>query len=191
MDTNNHSQQPNEKEEQEKDKRSIWVRRICLLIAIILLILLMLRFCGSRDRMVETDHRPDTVEAGPGGIDDTALEGMTDEEIVAALNRQVQESMMTMTMNPDPTFRNGKGNLLIHNDTTNHGPIVVEIRRNDTNDLIYTSPIIPLGKRVNFGSLNTELPSGVYPCTALFHYVDDTGAILGSGGVAVTDHIVD
>ena len=177
-------------EQQEKDKMTIWARRICLIIAIIILILLLLHFCGNRGRPTEPDNRPDTVEIRTGGIDDAALEGMTDEEIVAELNRQVQASMMTMTMNPDPTFQNGRGNLLIHNDVTNHGPIVVEIRRNDNNDLIYTSPMIPLGKRVNYGALDVVLPPGTYPCTALFHYVDETGTILGSGGVEVTVHVV-
>ena len=166
-----------------------WFIRICLIIATVLLILLLLHCCTSRESPDDGDSRLNTVDVRQGWIDDAALEGMTDEEIVAALNRQVQDSMITMAINPEPTFRDGQGNLMIHNDETNQGPIVVEIRRNDTDELLYTSPMIPLGKRINSGTLDVELPAGNYPCTAYFHYVDDSGQILGTGGVSVTLHI--
>ena len=174
----------------ESDKKARWVRRICLIIILILLLFLLLHCCGKRNPPDGEDERPGTVDIREGSFDDASLEGMTDEEIVEALNRQVQASMITMSMNPDPTFQDGKGNLLIHNDKGNHGPIVVEIRRNDTKELIYTSPVIPLGKHINYGSLDVELPAGSYPCTAYFHYVDiASGEIMGSGGVAITLHI--
>lgn len=174
---------------QKDNKRSKRVVRVCLLIAIILLILLLLRCCGNHEKTDGDSFHSNTVEIRQGSIDDEALVGMTDEEIVAELNRKVEESMITMTINPEPAFREGSGNLLIYNDESNHGPVVVEIQRNDTKELIYTSPVIPLGKRVNNASLDVELPVGDYPCTAYFHYVDAAGEILGTGGVSITVHI--
>ena len=176
-------------ENEQKNRRSKWIRRICLIAAILVIILLLLRFCGKRDGPEVIDNRPNMVDLRTGEIDDAALEGMSDEEIVELLNRKVQSSMITMSMNPDPTFRDGKGNLLIYNDASNQGPIVVEIKRSDTGELIYTSPVVPLGKRINSGALDVELPPGSYPCTAYFHYVDSTGMILGSGGIAVQIHV--
>lgn len=176
--------------ETKERENSMWVMRICLIIAVVLLILLMLRCCGSRKLPESIDDRPNTVDIRRGGIDDAVLEEMTDDEIVAELNRQVQQSMITMAINPEPTFRDGQGNLLIQNEETNQGPIVVEIKRSDIGTTIYTSPVVPLGKRVNSGTLDAELPVGDYPCTAYFHYVDEqTGEILGTGGVSVTVHI--
>lgn len=173
------------------EKRSKRIRIICHILAVILLILLLLRCCGHQEKADTTDPRPNTVDIRSGALDDATLAGMTDDEIVAELNRQVQASMITMTINPEPSFQEGKGNLLIENDESNNGPVVVEIKRNDTGELVYTSPVIPLGKRVNTAALDVELPTGDYPATAYFHYVDEvTGEILGTGGVAVTLHIL-
>ncbi|MGN0499177.1 MAG: hypothetical protein ACI4F6_08995 [Acutalibacteraceae bacterium] len=125
-------------------------------------------------------------------VDDSVSDEKT-ESAVADLNQQVEDGMITMSMNADPSFDNGsaKGNLLIENDKINKHPQVVQIYRNDTKELIYTSSMIPVGQFINDDTLDVKLPKGDYKCTAYFNAVDEnTGEKLGTSGANITIHIL-
>ena len=169
-----------------------------ILALVLFSLIILLRSCGAED---EGDQ--DMANGGKtqevnyiitenDSLDDFGPEQRSQEEILDALNRQVENGMLTMTINPDPTFSDGKseGNLLIENDTQNKHPLVVLIYRDDTKDLIYSSGLIPVGKHVNSDTLDVELAAGDYLCTAYFNAMDDTaGAVLGCGGVHITVHV--
>lgn len=173
-------------------------RRGILLAAIIIILavgtFLLLRSCGN-----DTAAIPDEETPLAGGFDlapstalaDSAPEQPDQEDVLAELNRQVAEGMITMSMNPDPTFENGraKGSVLIHNNESNRHTQVVQILRDDTGEVIYTSGAIPVGKYINSDALAVGLDAGDYPCTAYFNSVDDAGQILGTGAVHITVHI--
>ena len=158
---------------------------------IVIIILLLLHFCkgcsagGPAGRVFDLTRPGDAVsDRGP----DTRSE----EEIQADLNVQVEEGMITMSMNPEPRFERGnsEGDLLIANDAANRHPQIVEIVREDNGETIYTSPVIPVGKYINSDELDADLSAGDYPCIAYFHAVDESGAVLGTGAVRITVHIL-
>lgn len=110
------------------------------------------------------------------------------DRIVAELNKKVEESMMNISMNSAPVFQNGtsKGNLSITNNTVNRHPQVVSIYRDDTNELIYRSGIIPIGHEIENANLSKVLKKGEYQCTAYFESVDaDTKRSLGKAGAKI------
>ena len=134
-------------------------------------------------------------EPTPSGIvyDDAAVEGgwesLSQEEIEANLNQQVEEGYINISMNASPTFEDGQaeGNLMIVNETVNRYPQQVVITRNDTGQTIYTSAAIPVGSKIAADTLDVDLDAGSYDCTAMFHSLDpDTGAVLGSAGANIT-----
>ena len=136
----------------------------------------------------------EVVQVLPGLIYDVnAVEGgwesMSEEEITAALNEKVEEGMINISMNTSPVFASGsaKGNLMIVNQQVNTYPQKVELYRNDTGELIYTSGAIPVGSKITSAALDVVLEAGVYECTAMFHSLDpETGATLGTAGAVVT-----
>lgn len=116
-------------------------------------------------------------------------ESMSEEEITAALNEKVEEGMINISMNTSPVFASGsaKGNLMIVNQQINTCPQKVELYRNDTGELIYTSGAISVGSKITSAALDVVLEAGVYECTAMFHSLDpETGATLGTAGAIVT-----
>lgn len=129
-------------------------------------------------------------------FDTTVDESVTDEKTESAvsdLNKQVEDGMITMSMNAEPSFENGsaKGNLLIENDKSNKHPQVIQIYRNDTKELIYTSSMLPVGQFINEDTLDVKLSKGDYKCTAYFNAVDEkTGEKLGTSGANITIHIL-
>ena len=75
---------------------------------------------------------------------------------------------------------------MIVNSDVNRYPISVEISRNDTGEVIYTSKAVPVGSKIEADKLDVVLDAGTYECTAMFTNIDpDTGDKLGSAGVVI------
>ena len=152
-----------------------------IVVVVAVIILLLLRSCGE------------PID-GPGGLelDPSATEGGWDEADLDAirdsLNEKVEEGMINISMNTSPVFSDGEsaGSLMIVNEDINRYPISVEITRNDSGDVIYTSKAVPVGSKIEADTLDVDLPAGVYECTAMFFNLDpDTGDKLGSAGVVI------
>ena len=166
-------------------------RNAGVLIGILILIVVILLFVRACED--ETTIDP-PVESGPGIVyDDSAVEGGWKEadtdKIIASLNEKVEEGMINISMNTSPNFREGtaEGNLMIVNEGINRYPQVVEITRNDTNEMIYKSGAIPVGSKIEHAKLSTDLPAGTYECTAMFYNVDpETGSYLGCAGAIIS-----
>jgi len=180
---------PTNRKKQNNNRTAFIVIGVLLVIVIILL---LLKSCGT----FPFEKAPEPVEtAEPTGIvyDSGAVEGGWDEadmdKIVDALNEKVEEGMINISMNTTPTFQNGTsaGNLMIVNEGMNNYPQVVEITRNDTQELIYKSGAIPVGSKIETAKLSVDLPAGTYECTALFYNVDpNTGSYLGCAGAIIS-----
>lgn len=166
--------------------------KVFVVLGIIVIILLILfkpcncncKCCNSGDTNTNTYF--DT------SVSDDVSDSKTESK-VSDLNKQVEDGMITMSMNSNPVFENGsaKGNLLIENDKSNKHPQVIQIYRDDNKELIYTSSMIPVGKFVNEAKLDVKLPKGEYKCTAYFNAVDEkTGEKLGTSGANITVHIL-
>ena len=156
------------------------------IIAIILLILFKPCNCNCNCSKSDDGTYFDTTVSD--AVSDTETESKVND-----LNKQVEDGMITMSMNSNPAFENGsaKGNLLIENDKSNKHPQVIQIYRDDTKELIYTSSMIPVGKYINEDTLDVKLPKGEYKCTAYFNAVDEkTGEKLGTSGANITIHIL-
>ena len=132
---------------------------------------------------------------GQTGIvyDSSAVEGgwdnLSPEEIAEKLNEKVAEGMINISMNTAPYFENGasEGNVMIVNEAINNYPQQVEFIRNDTQEVIYQSKAIPVGRKIERAALDVELPAGTYECTAMFHNLDpETGDIIGTAGAIIT-----
>ncbi len=107
-----------------------------------------------------------------------------DTTITDKLNEQVAQSMVNVSMNSNPVFTDGVGNVLITNSVENHTPQVVEIYYGE--EQIYQSGVIPVGSNVASASLDTALAEGDYDCTAYFNSIDsETGELLGRVGINI------
>ncbi len=175
------------KEKEEKKSVEKILKFICVLL-IVIIIILLLRSCCPCNRPSD-DPVPSSKPTFSTEVDPNSLEGKPlsseQQKIQEELNQKVQESMMNMSMNPNPVFQDGqsKGNLLIYNDANiNKTPQVVEIYRNDTNELIYKSGAIPVGSRIDESKLLVDLEKGDYPCYAVFNAINSkTGELKGKG----------
>ncbi len=172
----------------KKQSKSIYkaAGAVILILLILAAALLIYKSCSGKEV-------PDPPSSGNGLVYDSgAVNGGWDEAdtdaIVSSLNEKVEEGMINISMNTSPIFQNGfsAGNLMIVNESVNRYPQIVEITRNDTGEVIYTSGGIPVGSKIEGAKLDVDLNAGTYECTALFHNIDpETGISLGCAGAVI------
>jgi len=158
------------------------------------IIILMLFITMTSILIFRKTSKPEDPPAAESGLvfDESAVEGgweqLSQEEIEDRLNNQLEEGMINISMNTSPYFDDGtsKGNLMIVNETINRYPQKVQIIRNDTDEVIYTSGAIAVGSKIEAAALDVDLNAGTYECTALFHNLDNSGNIIGSAGAIIT-----
>ena len=158
------------------------------------IIILMLFITMTSILIFRKTSKPEDPPAAESGLvfDEAAVEGgwehLSQEEIEDRLNTQLEEGMINISMNTSPYFEDGSslGNLMIVNETINRYPQKVQIIRNDTEEIIYTSGAIAVGSKIEAAALDADLDAGVYECTALFHNLDNSGNIIGSAGAIIT-----
>ena len=165
----------------KKQKFSIIVIIVMLLIIIALLVQHYL-LTGKPD-----DHLEDAVKAKLG-----QLEGKSEEEIQAELDRVVTEGMFHIAINSDPVFEDGasEGNLEIENVPANLYLMRVEITRQDTGELIYSTKYIEPNNHIQNARLDVDLEAGDYPANVVFYaYSIQTQEEIGSAGCEITIHV--
>ena len=161
-----------------------------LLVLAPLVVILSVSLLRKRQPEVLTSEEAET--RNPGIVyDASAVSGGWEDEdteaITADLDQKVAEGMMNISMNTAPVFQNGRGNVMIVNESSNRLPQVVEILRNDTEEVIYTSGAIPVGSKIETAVLTTAMAPGTYECTARFYNVDpDSGQRTGCAGAVIT-----
>lgn len=148
-------------------------------------------FCifSGRDKGAKNPNNPSTGITYDQNAEEGGWSALSEEEIAATLNSKVEEGMINISMNTSPVFPTGtsEGNLMIVNELVNTYPQRVELIRNDTDEVIYSSAAIPVGSKIASAKLDVEPPAGTYECTAMFHSLDpETGVVLGSAGAVVT-----
>ena len=116
------------------------------------------------------------------------LQGKSQEEIQAELDKRVAENMFSISINTEPVFEDGnsEGNLRIENSQANHYLMVVEILLDGEEEPVYKSGAIDPGYCVETGKLNRDLPKGEYSGTAYFKaYNPDSSVLVGQAAAEV------
>lgn len=166
---------------QQRRQRSagFWVAIVVALICIVLAIILVSRFfdLGISKR------------AGESG----QLEGKTEAEIQAELDRQVEDGMFNISIASNIQFDTGtsEGELRIENVPNNPYLMQVTITRDDTGQQIYQTDLIEPNHHIQRDTLDVDLDPGIYECTATFAACSpETEELVGQAAAKVTIQVL-
>lgn len=131
------------------------------------------------------------LQGGPSARSGTKgqLEGKTEAEIQAELDRIVEEGMFNISIASVVQFADGtsEGELRIENVPGNRYLMKVDITRDDTGETVYTSDMIEPDYHIQRDTLDVDLPAGTYPCTAVFTAYDpETESEVGKAAAQIT-----
>ncbi len=117
----------------------------------------------------------------------------SEEEIMAELNRIVEEGMMNISIASVIEFEDGQseGVAYIENVPGNRYVMKVDIKLDDTGETVYESGGLKPGNYIEKIKLNKDLPQGTYSATATFHGLDpDTLEEVGTAGAVITLNVL-
>jgi hypothetical protein len=136
---------------------------------------------GSRVTVIEADP----VAGGRGVV---AVPENVDE-LREKAQQPVEDGYYETRMNVEWEFP-GPGeastNAYVENSTNNKRTVYFDLVLRETNELIYSSPFIPVGAKLEKFKLDAEIPRGEHRGIVTYHLVDDDHKELTTVSVAVT-----
>lgn len=158
------SQAEQEDNKKKKEKNRKW---IFFLLLLILLLLFLLHSC-SREKT------PDIGGLELGVIDTDSLRTDADKErLQEALNQQVEAGMVSVFMETNVKVeKDGIANWLIQNVEQNHFSLQIDVKDSESGTIIYSSPVVKPGYKVETDVVSKTLETGTHPCLAEFSIID-------------------
>lgn len=153
----------------EKGKKGLII--VCIIASAIIIALLgiIIFMMGAKDDAnEETEKRPMVV------VEENAEQ--VAEEILSQTEPEGIPLRYQVTMNSTWEFENGQAesrNAYVANSKDNETAVYFDVVRNDTQETIYESPVIPVGQELNSIVLSENLEAGNYECTLTYHLIDD------------------
>lgn len=151
---------------------------VALVGVIIALVMNMNR--GPQETQEEPEQR--AVLVTEDNVQETVEEMMQEPEVEIP---QYYSVSMNMTWN-FPDGASPSTNAYVENASENETPVYFDVIRNDTQETIYQSPVIPLGGTLRNFMLDTDLDAGTYDCVCVYHLIDDNQRTLTTLNMAVT-----
>lgn len=82
----------------------------------------------------------------------------------------------TVKQSSDWVFPDGSSestNAYVENSTDNETPMYFDLQVDKTGDIVYSSPVLELGAKIQSFKLDKPLEKGTYECTIIYHLIDD------------------
>lgn len=148
-----------------------------VIIAILIGIIIAMMYESKTDDSTGIENSTDSgeTEKRPILITEDNIEQMA-EQILNQDEPQDVPMSYQVTMNSTWEFEDGQSvsrNAYVANSKNNETPIYFDVIRNDTQEVIYRSPVIPLGMDLDDIVLDVDLDAGNYECTLVYHLIDE------------------
>lgn len=120
---------------------------------------------------------------------------VVNEKNVEAVLQKLEEQEVTppgyyeVTMNSTWNFASGNvpsNNAYVENAETNTNSVYFDIEREDTGEIVYESPILPVGTHIENITLGSSLDDGMYDCILTYHLLDDENRTTSTLKMTVT-----
>ena len=148
-----------------------------LLVALVVCIVLLL---------IKNEKMKDPIERG-------FVEEDNADTIMGDMTGKVAEGMFECKMSTTWTFENADSvstNAYVANVESNRYTICFDVYETDTNELLYSSPLLPVGTELHDVKLEKELSAGDYDAVVMYTLVDENNEEVSTVGFNITIYIV-
>jgi type II secretory pathway pseudopilin PulG len=174
--------------EKKKSSNGLIIVVIVLLVIILLVLVGVVAFLLGRDkgRSEESENRRQ-VQSSVRTIQDENDAA----NVVQQMKEEVAEGYFECKMSMAWTFPDGESespDAYIANSENNSHPIIFDIYLTDTEELLYSSPVLPVGSDIKNLKLDKALPAGTYNATVMYSLIEDETSqkVISSAGFIVT-----
>lgn len=177
----------NRKENTEKKNKNMIVIIIAALVIVIaaLIVCVVLLLTKQKEEQVpNSGNVTNTSVLDRGFVNEDNIENIMDE-----MTEKVSEGMFECKMTTAWTFDDGKSaapNAYVANVENNLYTLYFDVYEETTNELLYSSPMLPVGTEIKNFKLDKELPAGEYDAVVMYTMVDENLEEVSSVGFKVT-----
>ena len=162
------------KKKAEKEKKGLTGKHVALILGIFLILALaavLIVYLLRPQPEVEVAAPP--IPSGNFVVDEGNI-----EEIRSALQESIERGMFQTHMTTTWTFPDGNSpssDAIMGNAASNNFPFWFTVTLSGTDQIIYTSTVLPLGTQLSQIKLDVPLPAGTYSAVIGLNMVDDDG----------------
>lgn len=125
----------------------------------------------------------------------TVLDEDSANNVMDQMREEVAEGMFECQMSMTWTFADGKAesqDAYVANSANNTHPICFDVYMRDTEELLYSSPVLPVGTDLRNFKMDQELPAGSYQATVMYKLLEDVDnqEEISSAGFVVTINVL-
>jgi hypothetical protein len=146
---------------------------IIILLLIIIIVLLLKKNPGASD--VENGEQTGGREV-VAGTARMVLDEETAGSVYEEMRREVEEGMFECCMSMTWTFKDGNSeskDAYVANSVNNSHPFYFDVCLEDSEEILYSSPILPVGTQLTDIKLDTSLPAGTYRAVCKYTLLKD------------------
>ena len=154
-----------------------------------LIIIVMLGIVGFMGYQI-LQEEPDKEESYDGRA--TFVDQENVDEVRDSLDDEIEDASYTASMTVDWRFYDGKSvstTAFVENMKDNKRTVYFDVNLKSTGELVYSSPYLPVGSKLEGFALDKELSKGDYPAVVTYYLVDDDHKVITKVSVAITIHV--
>lgn len=174
---------PSETTPVKKSNKNVIILGIASAIIIILLIVVIVL-------LLKKDEKPEVNSLGDRA---TLVTKENVDEVEDNIGKVSADDSYRAIMSVEWTFENGTAkstDAYVENSITNSRTVYFDVNLSSTNELIYSSPYLPLGSKLNDITLTKDLDAGDYPALVTYYLVDDDHNVITNVTLAITIHVL-
>jgi flagellar basal body-associated protein FliL len=111
------------------------------------------------------------------------------EQVKNLMDKPVEDGSYRVVMNIDWTFKGNASNAYVENAKDNTRTVYFDVFIAETKELVYSSPYIPVGEKLQGFTLDADLEPGNYNGLVTYHLVDDNMEEVSDLSIKVTFEI--
>jgi uncharacterized protein (UPF0333 family) len=152
---------------------------LVLLVIIVIALVGVIAFLLGRGTTEKSDETAASTERTRQVVESVKM--VLDEEsaqnVMQQMREEVEEGMFECQMSMKWNFPDGQStskDAYVANSTNNRFPFYFDVRLDDTDELVYSSAVMPVGTELKNIKLDKELPAGTYKAIVYYTLVRDT-----------------
>jgi len=157
--------------------RGILAAGVFLIIALVGVIVALVILMNRNRPEPEPDRELRSVVVNEGNADEVLDQIMSEES--EPVGTGFYEVRMTTVWN-FPDGASASENAYVENVPSNSNAVYFDVELRDTGEILYESPVIPLGSHLRNITLNRDLDAGSYPCVLTYYLVDEEQRVVDS-----------
>jgi len=185
----------NQKEPASGKRRGIMIAAVAAFVILLAALVVCIVLLMSKREGVQEVQEPTTLQDSTKStvLDRGFVDENNIEEIVSEMSEKVKEGMFECMMSTTWTFDDANSissNAYVANVENNVYALYFDVYEEATNEVVYSSPVLPVGTEISNIKLEKALKAGEHDAVVMYTLVDENYEEVSTVGFKITIHVL-